>query len=949
LTASERVLLDPSAFASSVTSRRRIAWGSVVGGLLCAGAAALVAWFAGAQIVEAMRSRTWGTVPGRVVASEVREVTTGEGTSWEPRVTYRYEVEGRSYEGSRIDFSGWSSGRSRSEAVVRRYPDGTAVEVAVSPTDPELAALEPGPTLGTFGLFGMVLPLTGLAVFLLWRARPEMLERAAGRLDRDGLVDAPEYVESAFAVALLELERRGVVKLQLDESSGARTDVLRVVPTGERETFPSTTLEGRLAVGRERTAEEIAHLWLAAYSVHPWRRASAQLEVVAVLRGLARYAVPSRRRGTARLVGRGEPPSVEPARTLLDSCDRERPLVREAIRASVERAVVGRTVSEHAENHQERDPWLDEAVADLDALGIEDPSWRSYELWYVATSPMLWFGVFLGSGRPVVAGFWSAVGLIFFGLAALPRGPLSGVLPWIRRTVNSRTPGFVDGPLPRHLRVAGVAFGAPLVAGLGTIMTLAFDLVWVLPAAAIAGGVLLRRTLRERVTRAVTAIVTGASDPPDSDDDEDTPVQNRPQEVQAARASGADSGLPFDVRPTSSLDLPEASDRAWARVREIDERGPALRRIYRRATMGLAGGTFAVSLVSWILPGETGSPVGVGVLTAMTAIAVRFTVIAERSRCEHDTLLRQSSVRSSDRYWQRMKLWMRSPRPDGLQVLTTFWLVVSAAIVLGHMTTGGITGFVGGTAQTAVTLKAWLWVKRRRATHARLFPRRDPLGLLALRVFRSPYLDDFLDLTDLWQWVGTRQRLDGPGTPGQASRELFQYVSGRIEEAVVEDEAKLEEALAAFRSEPDRHLRFPVNSMRCSDATWKTAVRRLLDRADVVVMDLSSLGPDSRGIVWELGELAERIAWDHVVLLVHESTDMSTFRAILAEAVARTSLASPNRNRSAGPLIIDVGGSIARDADESLYDWRRRMDERVSPEHLVALLIDAAGTGMLAS
>ena len=90
-------------------------------------------------------------------------------------------------------------------------------------------------------------------------------------------------------------------------------------------------------------------------------------------------------------------------------------------------------------------------------------------------------------------------------------------------------------------------------------------------------------------------------------------------------------------------------------------------------------------------------------------------------------------------------------------------------------------------------------------------------------------------------------------------------------------------------------LRFPVNSMQCANATWKEALQHLLDRADVVIMDLASLSEQNRGVAYELGKLVDEIPFNRVVLLFDDSTDLTVLKDILAQAAGRMATDSPNR------------------------------------------------------
>jgi len=204
------------------------------------------------------------------------------------------------------------------------------------------------------------------------------------------------------------------------------------------------------------------------------------------------------------------------------------------------------------------------------------------------------------------------------------------------------------------------------------------------------------------------------------------------------------------------------------------------------------------------------------------------------------------------------------------------------------------------------------WIHRGAAGVERQYSYQPPLNLLALRVFGSPNLADFLNLSDAWQWIGTRQLLDGPDTAGHKAKDLLNYLAGRIDRSITGDATELSEALEAFSTWPDRMLRFPVNSMQCANATWKEALQHLLDRADVVVMDLSSLSAQNRGVAYELGKLVDEVPLNRVVLLFDESTDLNVLKDILARAHEGIAADSPNRQGGGSASECSIWGERPR-------------------------------------
>jgi hypothetical protein len=112
-------------------------------------------------------SRSWPTVPGRVLSSEIRR---GQKGNISPAITYRYAIAGKDYTGTRASFAG-TTGQAESSRLVNAFPVGAAVSVAYDPADPASAVLEVG-AKGTrgmmmFGILMMVLAAVALVGALL--------------------------------------------------------------------------------------------------------------------------------------------------------------------------------------------------------------------------------------------------------------------------------------------------------------------------------------------------------------------------------------------------------------------------------------------------------------------------------------------------------------------------------------------------------------------------------------------------------------------------------------------------------------------------------------------------------------------------------------------------------------------------------------------------------------
>lgn len=136
------------------------------------GAALLAAGLHG--LYHAAASRDWPVVEGVVLDAglDVRRSHT-----FLPRVHYRYQVRGQSYESTRLYFSGLpvSSDRKGAEAMLAGLAPGRKVAVFHHPARPELAVLQPGITAAAR------LPLFGGLAFMGFGLLCLYLERRAWR------------------------------------------------------------------------------------------------------------------------------------------------------------------------------------------------------------------------------------------------------------------------------------------------------------------------------------------------------------------------------------------------------------------------------------------------------------------------------------------------------------------------------------------------------------------------------------------------------------------------------------------------------------------------------------------------------------------------------------------------------------------------------------------------
>ena len=143
------------------------------GGWVLIGGALLLSVLLGHEVFalfQAVQAKSWSSVSGTVVESRAA-IGCGKGGSFYPLVRYTYTYNSREYEGRRIAFgnSGCGSEQSASNAAAA-YPPGQGVTVWVNPSVPSEAALMVGNVMGESWFAMAVLPIIGLASFLMGRS-----------------------------------------------------------------------------------------------------------------------------------------------------------------------------------------------------------------------------------------------------------------------------------------------------------------------------------------------------------------------------------------------------------------------------------------------------------------------------------------------------------------------------------------------------------------------------------------------------------------------------------------------------------------------------------------------------------------------------------------------------------------------------------------------------------
>lgn len=122
--------------------------------------------------------KRWERTIGTIVASELKSSSSEGGTSYAPRITYQYEVNGQGYQSDTMNVTdmmgGWSgTGEGEARAKAAKFPVGAQIYVRYDPKKPQNAVLDASAPnfmiwfLYAMGLFMACGGIGGGVIFLL--------------------------------------------------------------------------------------------------------------------------------------------------------------------------------------------------------------------------------------------------------------------------------------------------------------------------------------------------------------------------------------------------------------------------------------------------------------------------------------------------------------------------------------------------------------------------------------------------------------------------------------------------------------------------------------------------------------------------------------------------------------------------------------------------------------
>jgi hypothetical protein len=115
----------------------------------------------------------------------------------------------------------------------------------------------------------------------------------------------------------------------------------------------------------------------------------------------------------------------------------------------------------------------------------------------------------------------------------------------------------------------------------------------------------------------------------------------------------------------------------------------------------------------------------------------------------------------------------------------------------------------------------------------------------------------------------------------------------------------------------DRYGSYPLRALLCHGQFWKAAVDVLLDRVDLVVLDLSGFTPRNRGTRYELQRVVDRFPVECVVFLADQHSDQRFLMEAITESWHAMAAGSPNAGTQARTAVVAVTDRFVSSSDSN--------------------------------
>lgn len=261
---------------------------------------------------------------------------------------------------------------------------------------------------------------------------------------------------------------------------------------------------------------------------------------------------------------------------------------------------------------------------------------------------------------------------------------------------------------------------------------------------------------------------------------------------------------------------------------------------------------------------------------------------------------------------------------DAVWMLFAAWYGVLFAFVGLAWSVAGLAAFAAAKLSGALALR---WPATR--------PQPPAVGrsLCFLRVFSlGPRSERLFDaLARPWRHIGCVDLISGPDLAQSTLQphQLLDFVSGRLGEHFVADEAMLDARLVDRDCSPDRDGLFAIDNFFCHANTWQAVLRRLVALGDRVLMDLRSFRANHAGCRFELEHLVHAVPRQRWLLVVDNSTDTVFLQSCLQQAWRSMPADSPNLGAHVSDVAVHRLAPGRRGMRQLLY--RLDHEDRQAP------------------
>ena len=239
------------------------------------------------------------------------------------------------------------------------------------------------------------------------------------------------------------------------------------------------------------------------------------------------------------------------------------------------------------------------------------------------------------------------------------------------------------------------------------------------------------------------------------------------------------------------------------------------------------------------------------------------------------------------------RAYARKQLSELMVMFTAVWAIVLLVEALTSASSLGLRGLLMLLPLVWVPLVMTVMAVMRvagRWRHSNSAPQPRPPTLLVLRVFqRDAQVQALFDqVIERWRLTGNTVLIAGTDLIDRTldADDIFTFLDGGLAQRFIATDADVAPRLAGFDLRPDAEGRFRINECYCHDTTWRCALDALVQRSDVVLMDLRGFQVHNAGCVHELQTLAQAQRLGRVVVLVDDQTDRAAADAAAAAAPA---------------------------------------------------------------